>query len=447
MLESPRDLSGLFDQLKQQSIQNPDDLELLQRLARLYLKNGNFKEAQSVYERLLKADRENAQIRVEVAHCFIRQKMFDDAWFHLEKALALKPGLFSAFVALARICEIKGEVARQVEYLMLAANSVPEKFEVRLSLAELLRRHGDFSGAAAQYRIILERFPDLEAALFALATLQIRQNNLTEAVGLLLRIIGNNPGAFDAHFNLGSCFYRQKKYSKAISHLRIARRKADLNIRSLFMMAQCYLKLEQYDNAIVNMEKLIEIDENNLLWHKTLAETYEIAGETDLCVEAWQRAVGIDPENPDSLINLASALVKLKDYSRAEKILESLFRVFPGHADGHRVLAGLFVGSERYKEAIEEYRRVLMINEDSIDAYLGLAGVFNKLKDAQAEHENLKHAVDLGHESPETLLRLGQLERALRLPESFDRFRKVAEIAPLSNFAREAEYYIRHKAA
>lgn len=447
MLESPRELSGLFDQLRQQSSQNPDDLDLLQRLARLYLKNGNLKDAQNVYDRLLKADRENAQTRVEIAHCFIRQKLYDDAWFHLEKALALKPGLFSAFVALARICEIKGETARQVEYLMLAANAVPEKFEVRLSLAELLRRHGDFSGAVTQYKIILERFPELEAAMFALATLHIRQNNLVEAVELLRRIVANNPGAFDAHFNLGNCLLKQRKYAMGISHFKIARRKADLNSRSLFLMSQCYINLADFDQAIVSLEKLVEMDESNLVWHKTLATTYEMAGEHDLCAEAWQRATVLHPQDSECMISLAGILVKIRDFERAEKVLETLFRIHPGHADGHRILAGLYAGSGRYKEAVEEYRRVLLVNEDSAESLLGLAEVYRKLGDNAGEQENLRRAVDLGRESPEILLRLGQLERIMKMPTSLDRFRKVSELAPLSNCAKEAEYYLRHKAA
>jgi len=447
MLESPRELSGLFDQLREQSTQNPDDIDLLQRLARLYLKNGNLKEAQSIFDRLIKADRENAQLRVEISHCLIRQKLYDDAWFHLEKALALKPGLFSAFVALAKICEIKGEVARQVEYLMLAANAVPEKFEVRLSLAELLRRHGDFSGAVAQYKIILERFPDLEAAMFALATLHIRQNNISDAVELLCRVVANNPGAFDAHFNLGNCFFKQRKHAMAISHLKIALRKADLNNRSLFLMSQCYLKLEDFDQALVSLEKLIRIDEKNLVWHKSLATTYEMAGEPDLCAEAWQRAVSLNPCDSECMLNLAIILVKKRDFARAEKVLETLFHAHPGHVDGHKILAGLYAASGRYKEAVEEYRRVLLVNEDSTDSLIGLAEVYKKLGDAVGEHENLRRAVDLGRETAEILLRLGQLERSMKMPTSIERFRKVTELAPLSDCAREAEYYLRHKAA
>lgn len=447
MLESPKELNGLLVQLEDQSRQTPDDVKLMLRLARLYLRNGSFSEAEQTFERLLKLDNNNAQVMVELAHCLIRKGAHEDAHYYLERSLEIKPGMFSAFIAIAKIHEMAGNVEKHVAFMMLAANAAPEKYEVRLGLADLLRRYGDINGSISQYMQILEQNPDLEAVLFPLATILMKQNQLPAAIEYLRRIVQNNPGAFDAHFNLGSCLLRLKKSTMAISHFKMAMRKPELQQRSLYLMAQCHLRRKDFDQAIVTLEKLVEANEDNIVYRRCLAETYEAAGEYDLAREVYRQLSQRAPERPEFMTQLALLMIRLKDLVRAEKTLKELFGNHPGHVEGHRILGDLYVARGSYKEAIEEYRRTLMVNENHAEAFVGLAGVYRHLANDPEEHQALQRVVELGKEKPEYLLRLGQLERQLQIPTSLDRFRRVSEVAPDSNCAKEAEYYLRYKAA
>jgi len=124
-----------------------------------------------------------------------------------------------------------------------------------------------------------------------------------------------------------------------------------------------------------------------------------------------------------------------------------LFKKFPGHLDGHRILGDLYARRGQFRQAIEEYQRTLMLNENCAEVFVGLASVYAALNEPVEEQKALQRVVELGKETPETLLRLGQLERQLKMPASLDRFRRITELAPESNIAREAEYYIRHRAA
>ena len=163
--------------------------------------------------------------------------------------------------------------------------------------------------------------------------------------------------------------------------------------------------------------------------------------------DVYRRLVVIAPERPEFLLRAASLMIDLGEHEKAEKALDQLFRLHPGHVEGHRILGDLYAGRGDFRSAIEEYRRTLMINENNAKVFGGLAKVYNALGNAEEEQQALKRAVELGSESPEILLRLGQLERKLRLPDSLDRFRRITELVPESNYAREAEYFIRHKAA
>ncbi len=58
--------------------------------------------------------------------------------------------------------------------------------------------------------------------------------------------------------------------------------------------------------------------------------------------------------------------------------------------------------------------------------------------------DNLNKTVYYGKETPEILLRLGELERKFNVPTSLERFRRIKDLLPDSDFAKEADYYIRH---
>lgn len=447
MLEGPKNMIGLLVQLEEKARKSPDDIDLMQRLARLYLKNSALEDSVRIYEKILKLEPENVSAMTELAHCRIKQRQYEEANFLLERAQEIRPGMYAIFLTFARLFAAQGNVEKNVSFMMLAANAAPEKSEIRLSLAELLTRYGDANGAIAQYRQIVENNPGLEAALFALGTLLMKRNELNEAMQSFRQILKGNPGAFDAHFNLANCLFRQKKFQMAIHHFRISCRKQSLIERSLYLSAQCNLKLKDFDRAIVAMEKLVQIDEGNVSYHKSLAEIYEEAGEFDLARDIYRQVANLAPERPEFLVKFAEMLVLLKDFRRAEKALDTLFRLHPGHLEGHRILGEIYFLNGLFKASIEEFKRTLMLNENYAAVHLSLAKVYGEMGEQQNEYEALKRAIELGAENPERLLKLGQIEGKLKLPTSLDRFRRITELAPDSNCALEAEYYLKHQAA
>ena len=447
MLNSPQEFTGLLSQLKEQTLQTPGDLKLLLRLARLYMKSSNYSEAEKVFRKLLKNDPENADTLVEFTNCLIKSGNFEDAELELERALAIKPGMVQAFLTGACLYEQTGNTTKQISYMMLAANAVPEKYEIRLALAEQLRKYGDLHGAIAQYDLILAHDPNQETANFSKGSILMKLDMLTEAIQYFNVILNNNPSAFDAHFNLGSCFFRQNKFAAAISHFRISCRDANLANRSHYLMAQCYFKRNDIDNAIVAMEKLVEADSQNVSYRKCLGGYYEATQEYDMACEVYQELTAIAPNRAEFWLKLASTQIKLKLFDRAQKTLNRIFKVHPGHIEGHRVLADLYAAKRQYKEAIEEYQRLLMLNENDGAAYIGLANIYNKLGRENEEMAALSKAVEYSSEPLNVLMRLGELERKYNLPTSLEHFKRIKELAPDSDFAKEADYYIRHTAA
>jgi tetratricopeptide (TPR) repeat protein len=447
MLRAPENLSGLLQKLEKQSQQSPDDISLLMRLARLHIKNSAIEQARLVYEKVLQADKNNVLAMIELSDCLVRLKQLNEAVFLLERAQEIRPGYYGIFLGFSRLYEAKKDTTNQVGFLMRAANAAPEKPEIRISLAELLTRYGDYSSAAGQYHQIVKESPKNERALFGLGTLLMKRDELSSAIKCFRDILSVNPGAFDAHFNLANCLFRQKKFGMAIGHFRFAGRKRELAERSFYLSARCYLEMADFDRAIVAMESLVDLDDTNIAYRKSLAEIYSAAGETDMAKDCWHQLTRLVPERPEFHVKYAETLMLREELERAKKALDTLFRNHPGHVEGHRLLGEIYLREGAFKAAIEELKRTLMINENYPVVYLNLASVYNKTGQLDQEYQALIRAVELGCETPDALMRLGRIENRLKKPASMDRFKRITELVPNSDEALEAQYYLRHQAA
>ena len=73
-----------------------------------------------------------------------------------------------------------------------------------------------------------------------------------------------------------------------------------------------------------------------------------------------------------------------------------------------------------------------------------MAEVHRQLGRHSEELQALQKVLAVVPDDVSVMLRLGELEKILKLPASLDRFRKIMQLAPESIQAAEARYYLRH---
>ncbi|MFZ2960366.1 MAG: tetratricopeptide repeat protein [Candidatus Ozemobacteraceae bacterium] len=467
MLDGPRTFPVLLRDLEERCEACPNDLSLLLKLGRLHARNGSWAEAARVYRRLLSADPQSVIGLIEMGVSLSRLGRTDEARFHLERAQEVSPNSPAVFMAFAAWHEACGDVEGHVTFLQraAAADSASASVsaaatgsasaagtpasgvcrpEIRLKLADVLRRHGDFAGAIVQYRKILESHAHLETARFGLATLLIKRDELNEAIAHLNFIVTQNPSAHDAHLNLALCLFRQKKYQLAIPSFLWALKGLKNHPQGQFLLARCYEKLGDIDHALVILEKLFDERPDSIEIGCALGDLFERAGEPDSARDVFARLAGRHQDRPDLAIRNARFLMQGKRYQAAADILAALFVRHPGHLDGHRLLADNFAAWGKIKEALDEYKKTLLVNESYCPGWLGAAAMYRQMDDPREEYRCLQKALVLESEDVEILFRLGELERRLKLPTSLERFRRVVQLSPDSGCGSEAAYYLRH---
>jgi cytochrome c-type biogenesis protein CcmH/NrfG len=102
-------------------------------------------------------------------------------------------------------------------------------------------------------------------------------------------------------------------------------------------LGKTYLAAQQFKTAIDYYERSVKIKPSTDTLN-TLGGAYHFAGEDNKALEAWQRALAIDPKNPDALFNVG--MVKWQVEGDPKAAIESwtkLVKTNPNHPQRKRV--------------------------------------------------------------------------------------------------------------
>ena len=186
----------------------------------------------------------------------------------------------------------------------------------------------------------------------SLSTYGLSQENASEKA--LLSAIQANPNDSTAHFNLGISYMNDQKFNLAFSEFKTC---LDLNSKD--------------DRARELMESCQGISayfKNNF----------------PAAVDHFQKALAINPQNPNAGLLIADCYIKLKDYDRAESALKTYAQNNPdGKEKASEDLAKLYVDQKKYPEAIKELKNMLEVDSHNIDTLESLGVAYFQMKDYQ----------------------------------------------------------------
>src|SRR3989339_354203 len=120
---------------------------------------------------------------------------------------------------------------------------------------------------------------------------------LTGAETAFLAAVELKSDYLPAHYYLAAVYERQGKLEQAAARLVALRNNNPADIGLAFQLTQMLIRLERYDIATQELERIVELSPqySNALWY--LASMYEIAGDQEKAIEAIAQVVELNPEN------------------------------------------------------------------------------------------------------------------------------------------------------
>ncbi|RAJ17941.1 tetratricopeptide repeat protein [Olleya aquimaris] len=196
--------------------------------------------------------------------------------------------------------------------------------------------------------------------------------------------------------------------------------------------------IENYQRAIENLLKCIEIDDSDAILYFELGKNYNQLKNFGAAEEALKEAVSKIPDNEWFLDELYSTYIQQKEYKKAIKTVKQLVKYHPDYKED---LANIYMQTGDFKEAL----KIL----DELDDELGISKdrdilrnrIYNATGRKKDQIENLEERVDKNPESEDTYLRLiyrysenGDVKKA------FETAKKLLEVNPKSELVHLALY-------
>ena len=235
-----------------------------------------------------------------------------------------------------------------------------------------------------------------------------------------------------------------------------------VHVESLHMIGVLAFQTNRADLGIDLIGQAIQIKDNVAAFHSNLGNALAAAGRVADAIRSFERALELDPADPETHNGLALALQSQGQSNAAFTRLEAVLRINPNHVAAHNNIGNIFkskgdaerakeyyekavqldptyalahnnIGSllrdaGRHDEAIERYRQALSLAPDFAEAHYNLATTLMDVNNTEDALAHLERAIEIQPVFPDAQFSLGNYhERQGNLDEALRRYKSVID--------------------
>jgi len=267
------------------------------------------------------------------------------------------------------------ELDKAQEKLQFYLFENPECVRGRLTAAAICLHRNDINGAIEQTQSVYLRQPSNTMALYTLGYCLERLGRDAEAMEFYQDCI-----KFKSHLQLprqrmAAIYLKNGRLDKTITEYELLTTEHPEDISSLVLLGYLYMADRQYENSIATFNTAIVSHPDN--FHDE-SEAQEIEGliETGQFADAIQRTEWLMEQvgqMPDLHVRLADILSREGRPAEAITHYESALQKQPNYLEATIKLGTHYLRFGRACLAAEQFNRSVEINDEIVDAYIGLA--------------------------------------------------------------------------
>lgn len=190
--------------------------------------------------------------------------------------------------------------------------------------------------------------------------------------------------------NIGYIHYCLSNYNESLNYFNKVIHVYPQSTNSKLWNVFNLLYLKKYDSAETLAEVIIKENPDNEVAYNTLGNVYMEQFEYDKAIEQFEKAINIDPYYEDAYINKLYCLFYDKQYKECIEYGNVTLKIFPNNLDAHWYLADSYSSIYEEESAIENYKKALEISPNNEILFMRLAWEYFGLQD----YENSKIFVD-----------------------------------------------------
>lgn len=284
----------------------------------IYSVTGRHDEALADFRRALELDPTSYITLYEIANEEYSTGDYAAAKSDYKKLQRMNPRSSDALVGLTRIAvkENNRGLARDLMEEIVDLNPASANSYIRR--ASIKKEIGDNSGAVEDLVVAIS----IEGNSRAVQELVLMGNvDYTATINGLSAAIRNAPNVALFYYLRATIAMSHYRYQSALADFRTIIDQNLYNYPGLYdAMAQCYMALGNYTDALKECNFAIGMADNNGPYYVTLSKIRRAMGDKELALEAAEKALTIVPHDNDALIQKGVCLMSLEKYKEAAEI-------------------------------------------------------------------------------------------------------------------------------
>jgi predicted O-linked N-acetylglucosamine transferase (SPINDLY family) len=214
------------------------------------------------------------------------------------------------------------------------------------------------------------------------------------------------------------------------------RRQAE-DAQACYERGVAHLHAERADQAAAELERAVELDPANPDFLKTLGSARRAQGRPDDAIASYRTALQLAPDNTAVLYNLGMTLRETGRLAEAETQFRRVHELDPHDGETLFHLAAVLADRQQLQGSVEVYRAALARSPENPFIWMGLGIAYQALPDQLEQSLQCQQkAVELRPDLAEAHCRIGFLSAQLgRYPQAIASYRRTLELDPSSRQA------------
>ncbi len=209
-----------------------------------------------------------------------------------------------------------------------------------------------------------------------------RMGLLPRAIDEFESVIALEPANVSTYIELSRAYMAREDSNHAMIYAREALKYNPKSAEARLLLVRILMAKSLLLEAEQELQRLLHGDPNDAQVHFMAANIYRERGQGALALGHVEKAIQLNPEKHDWLLEKSDICILLNRYDEAKSSLEKLLKYEPDSVEGLNRLARVKENSLRdYDGAMECYRRVIEIDPDSVTALAGIERLKAKKND------------------------------------------------------------------
>lgn len=307
-LETMHDLKGAEEVLRKASANNTVMAQIPAELGRLELARGDLVSAQKSLESALKIEPELVDARCNLAMIHARNGDLITAEKLLQQVIEDDPKFKEAYLNLGLILAQQNRKPDAVKVLDQAVALGSNDPTTLSTVGKAKVQMGMLSEGIDLLRKVVDLAPNLAAAHLDLALALANGYDLSGALEQSSEAVRIAPQSAVAHFYRGRILYDLGRPADAKSEFETSSRLGTQLAEPRYFLALIDKHNGDYAAAASLFEETVKLQpDNTMAWYQ-LGQTYDQLSQREKALDAWRKALEVDPKFSQALISLARAL-------------------------------------------------------------------------------------------------------------------------------------------